>query len=373
MRTLVQAAWLACAAAFLAPALPRQAPRRAVDSRIDDDYSDFDLNSASKPPENEDFVFPGALVQARDEYGQWYVAEVVECDASSASVKYLGWEDWPIEKLPRDRLGYMPKVRPPVPDEMLPEAELKAKLAATKKEKEMFQCQKFREAFCGSYVMTGERFVLKDGILTLKEKFEGSLDIKTDDDAGAPTAYDGWRVAIDEKRDALALGDVVLRPIDFDGLARGSFEVGGLAANGEAFSFARADGDRLACDVWTAHEKRLLTCRAVYERGALAYLDVVRSTGDFPETAGTGLFDVHPKLGAARAEVRLSGRATAACSPRCDAGGVLSLDWHAPGAEMRIQVDRVFADASGAIASLEITDVLADQAEQYVGVHSNKF
>ena len=47
--------------------------------------------------------------------------------------------------------------------------------------------------------------------------------------------------------------------------------------------------------------------------------------------------------------------------------------WHAPGAEMRIQVDRVFSDNSGAIASLEITDVLADQAEQYVGVHSNKF
>ena len=109
MRTLVQAACLAGATAFLAPALPRPAPRRAVDSRIDDDYSDFDLNSASKPPENEDFVFPGALVQARDEYGQWYVAEVVECDASSASVKYLGWEDWPIEKLPRDRLGYMPR------------------------------------------------------------------------------------------------------------------------------------------------------------------------------------------------------------------------------------------------------------------------
>ena len=73
---------------------------------------------------------------------------------------------------------------------------------------------------------------------------------------------------------------------------------------------------------------------------------------------------MHPKLGAARAEVRLAGRATAACSPRCEAGGVLSLDWHAPGAEMRIQVDRVFADASGAIASLEITDVLADQAER---------
>ena len=102
-------------------------------------------------------------------------------------------------------------------------------------------------------------------------------------------------------------------------------------------------------------------------------MDVVRSVGESPEAKGTGLFDVHPKLGAARAEVRLSGRATAACSPRCEAGGVLSLDWHAPGAEMRIQVDRVFADASGAIASLEITDVLADQAEQYVGVHSNKF
>ena len=64
MRTLVQAAWLACAAAFLAPALPRPAPRRATDSRIEDDYSDFDLNSASKPPEDADYVFPGALVQA---------------------------------------------------------------------------------------------------------------------------------------------------------------------------------------------------------------------------------------------------------------------------------------------------------------------
>ena len=75
MRVLLQAACLTCATAFLAPALPRPAPRRAVDaalkpasvrhavdSRIDDDYSDFDLNSASKPPENEDFVFPGALV-----------------------------------------------------------------------------------------------------------------------------------------------------------------------------------------------------------------------------------------------------------------------------------------------------------------------
>ena len=55
---------------------------------------------------------------------------------------------------------------------MLPEAELKAKLAATKKEKEMFQCQKFREAFCGSYVTNGERYVLQEGILTLKETFE---------------------------------------------------------------------------------------------------------------------------------------------------------------------------------------------------------
>ena len=54
MRTLVQAAWLAGATAFLAPALPRPAPRRAVDaapkpasvrqavdSRIDDDYADY--------------------------------------------------------------------------------------------------------------------------------------------------------------------------------------------------------------------------------------------------------------------------------------------------------------------------------------------
>ena len=121
----------------------------------------------------------------------------------------------------------------------------------------------------------------------------------------------------------------------------------------------------------TAYEKRLLT-RAVYERGALAYLDVVRSVGESPEQR-------------ARASSTCT-RNSAPRGPRCGsrprdggvlaavrAGGVLSLDWHAPGAEMRIQVDRVFADASGAIASLEITDVLADQAEQYVGVHSNKF
>ena len=57
----------------MAPAPPRPAPRRAVDSRIDDDYSDFDLNAAGTPPEDADYVFPGALVQARDEYGQWYV------------------------------------------------------------------------------------------------------------------------------------------------------------------------------------------------------------------------------------------------------------------------------------------------------------
>ena len=194
---------------------------------------------------------------------------------------------------------------PPVPDEMLPEAELKAKLAATKKEKEMFQCQKFREAFCGSYVTKGERFVLQDGILTLKETFEGSLDINTDDDAGAPTAYDGWRVAINEKRDELALGDVVLRPIDFDGLARGIVRSGRPRGERRGVQLRARDGDRLACDVWTAYEKRLLTCRAVYERGALAYLDVVRSVGESPEAKGTGLFDVHPKLGAARAEVRL--------------------------------------------------------------------
>ena len=108
-----------------------------------------------------------------------------------------------------------------------------------------------------------------------------------------------------------------------------------------------------------AGRARLLGCRAL--------------NGRFSRNRGHGFVRRAPETRPARRRVRLSGRATAACSPRCDAGGVLSLDWHAPGAEMRIQVDRVFADASGAIASLEITDVLADQAEQYVGVHSNKF
>ena len=188
MRTFVQAAWLACAAAFLAPALPRPAPRRAVDSRIDDDYSDFDLNSASKRRRSGIFVFPGALA-ARDEW-QWRVAEVVDCDAGSASVKYLGWEDWPIEKLPADRPRLHAEGAPPSRTRCCPRRNSGEARGDEEGEVSMFQCQKFREAFCGSYVMTGERFVLQEGILTLKETFEGSLDIKTDDDATAPTAYD---------------------------------------------------------------------------------------------------------------------------------------------------------------------------------------
>ena len=112
MRTLVQAAWLACAAAFLAPALPRPAPRRATDSRIEDDYSDFDLNAAGTPPEDADYVFPGALVQARDEYGQWYVAEVVDCDAGTSREVPLSPADQSGrlrgERLPVHRLPVLP-------------------------------------------------------------------------------------------------------------------------------------------------------------------------------------------------------------------------------------------------------------------------
>ena len=90
----------------------------------------------------------------------------------------------------------------------------------------------------------------------------------------------------------------------------------------------------------TAGRARLLRCRAVRRRK--------------PGGKGHGPLRRAPKLGAARAEVRLAGRATAACSPRCEAGGALSLDWHAPGAEMRIQVDHVFKDGAGDRA-LEIT------------------
>ena len=84
-----------------------------------------------------------------------------------------------------------------------------------------------------------------------------------------------------------------------------------------------------------------------------------------------------PALRPSRDDVRPSAGCRGAC-PFCaktrGGEGAEPFDVRrAPGAEMRIQVDRVFADASGAIASLEITDVLADQAEQYVGVHSNKF
>ena len=385
MRVL-QSCVLACASAFVLvrpPVPPRvDAPvRHAADPR-GDNLAEYDA-SPTKPNEKEDYVFPGALVEACDDHGQWYVAEVVDCDATTASVKYVGWEDWPIETLSRDRLGYMPKPRIPVPDEMLPPAEFAAKMLATKREREMYQVQKFREAFCGTYVTTGERHALTNGALTLQERFAGALTVEKADDKNAPTAYDGWRVSINEARDRLALGEVVLKPADFDGLARGTMEVGGLAANGEAFSFARADETRLACDVWLAAAGQLLQCRAVYEAGALAYLDVARlvkagAEAVIPAARGTGLFDVHPKLtlgplAETYAEVRLAGRATAACLVQLqpDGGGVLSVDWHAPGAEMRVQVDRVFQKADGAIASLEITDVLADQADQYAGVHAN--
>ena len=57
----------------------------------------------------------------------------------------------------------MPKVKPIIPDDMLPPGQLAAKLAETKRSKETYQFQKFREAFSGAFdVALGERYVATD-------------------------------------------------------------------------------------------------------------------------------------------------------------------------------------------------------------------
>jgi len=104
------------------------------------------------------------------------------------------------------------------------------------------------------------------------------------------------------------------------------------------------------------------------------------------EPLGSGIYDVHRRLRdmATRSlddaavgihELRLGGRVTAAfprtlrvskdASLNANGGGVVSLDWNAPGSAMRVQVDRVFDAPDASLASFEITDIQADDAAKY--------
>jgi len=364
----------------------------------------------------EKYIYVGAMVSAQDQFEQWYAAEVVETRqnedgyTTAASVKYLGWEDWPVEWVRRDQLGYMPKVKPIIPDEMLPPEQLARKLAETKRSKETYQFQKFREAFAGDYaVALGERYVEGAQGLEIAATFPGSLSVAFRVRDEGATAHDGWALDLEEARgplefldafgdavagpagadgEALALGREELLPETFGGVTNGAFKLGGATANGEAFSCARADADRLAAEVWLASEDRIVQLRVLYARGAEGYAfrfcDVARlvrtsAPGLGPDDAldeiGVGVYDVHSRL-RQRAleggihELRLGGRMTAAF-PRVltadvhNFGGCLSLDWNAPGSPLRVQVDRVFDGADGSLLSLEITDILKDQAEEF--------
>ena len=129
----------------------------------------------------------------------------------------------------------------------------------------------------------------------------------------------------------------------------------------------------------------------LYERDAGApswafrFCDVARLTrrdspalgaDDALDAIGVGVYDVHSRLRERAAvhggihELRLGGRLTAAFPRSLDAdvhrgGGCVSVDWNAPGSPLRIQVDRVFDGADGSLVTLEITDIISDEAEQF--------
>ena len=187
---------------------------------------------------------------------------------------------------------------------------------------------------------------------------------------------------------------MTLKPATFRAEARGSGELGGTAANGEAFSTARVDGGALVVDVWARAAGEALSLRVAYEKttgGAWAFAccDLARwvpaggAAAPAGDDLGTGIYDVHRRLrdmatrGALDAsvgihELRLPGRVTAAFprtldpgrgGPNANGGGVVSLDLVA--GDMRIQVDRVFDTPLGDLASFEITDILVDDAEKF--------
>lgn len=348
------------------------------------------------------------LVLAGDVYGQWFDARVLELRTAAgavaeARVEYVGWDGWDPEWVPRARLAY----RPAAPMGLPPSEYAPADPAEELKKREshdMWQFSQFDGSFAGAFrCARGERYVAEGRDLVLGSTFSATLDV-TRTDGEEARAHEAWAATVAERRDgAPGVAPFVLTPGTFRMKAAG----GGAAANAGAFTRAAlVDGRELAMDLWMRAGPRLLQLRVSYARapprpgrdGAwdFAYADVSRfadaaaaeavEDDDSVADLGAGIYDVHRRLremsAAAAAgsdagihELRLGGRVTAAF-PRMlsvDAGdgvnarggGVVSLDWNAPGSEARVQVDRVFNEPDGSLASFEITDILKEDAANY--------
>ena len=378
-----------------------------------------------QPPDDASWIAPGKVVAAADEHGQYYDARILELRTradgaiGAAFVQFVGWEDWPSEWVAREGLAYLPpRGAPPVDDAMLTPEALAERRRVNRRSQDCWQFDQFTKAFAGTWAGKGERYVAEGPALAVDATFDGALTLERCDDATIASAHDAWALKVAETRtnfkvldafgdeDAAAteaaadaappLGAVTLKPETFRADARPDNQLGGTAANGEAFSTARCDGATLSVDVWMRAEAEALTLRVAYAReagGAWAFTccDLARwapAGAPAPKTAaaeplGSGIYDVHRRLRdmAAEAaldatvgihELRLPGRITAAFPRKLDpgrggmntnGGGVVSLD--ASAGDMRVQVDRVFDTPLGDLASFEITDILVDDAEKF--------
>ena len=408
----------AVAVAALAAAAGAFAPRPRVGALL---RARSQVDGFVPPPDDAAWIAPGKVVAAADEHGQYYDATVLELRTradggiGAAFVQFIGWEDWPSEWVARESLAYLPpRGAPPVDDAALSPEALAERRRVNRRSQDCWQFDQFTKAFAGSWRGAGERYVAAGRALTVAATFDGSLDLERRDDATVASAHDAWALAVSETRtnfvvlDSLGdgaaepareaaappLGAVTLKPATFRAEARDDGELGGTAANGEAFSTARVDGDALVVDVWARAADYALSLRVAYEKttgGAWAFAccDLARwcpaggAAAPAGDALGTGLYDVHRRLRdmATRGaldesvgihELRLPGRVTAAFPRTLDpgrggrnanGGGVVSLDLVA--GDMRIQVDRVFDTPLGDLASFEITDILVDDAEKF--------
>ena len=305
-------------------------------------------------------MFPGALRASQGRVRQWYVAEVVECDASSASVKYLGWEDWPIETLPRDRLATCRRCAPRPRTRCCPRRNSRR---SSRRRRRRRRCSSARSLGALLRELRYQRRALRvaGGHFDAEGDVRGEPGHKHGRRRGRADGAKVTAWAINEKRDEWAIGGCrpqthrLRRPgprVVRSGRPRGERRRRPLRARTATGSPATS-GPRM---------RRGCSHVGPSTSGARSPTWTSWLNGRKLRKLGTGLFDVHPELGAARAEVRLAGRATAACSPRASRRRRAE-----PGLARRARRcgsrSTAFADASGAIASLEITDVLADQAD----------
>ena len=322
--TAVAVAALAAAAGAFAPG-PRLQPLLRARSQVD---------GFVPPPDDAAWIAPGKVVAAADEHGQYYDATVLELRTradggiGAAFVQFIGWEDWPSEWVARESLAYLPpRGAPPVDDAALSPEALAERRRVNRRSQDCWQFDQFTKAFAGSWRGAGERYVAAGRALTVAATFDGSLDLERRDDATVASAHDAWALAVSEQRtnfvvlDSLGdgaaepareaaappLGAVTLKPATFRAEARDDGELGGTAANGEAFSTARVDGDALVVDVWARAADDALSLRVAYEKttgGAWAFAccDLARwcpaggAAAPAGDALGTGLYDAHRRV-----------------------------------------------------------------------------